>query len=86
MTEQLDLFGDPPTPVRHRAAGGYSARPGSGPAGKTCGDCTEYRTVHGNTRTYPKCNRCRANWTHGKGSDIKRSAPACAMFEPKKPQ
>lgn len=76
---QLDLFSAHPTAHRS-AANGYAARPGSGPVGRTCGDCIHYRTVKSGRRTYPKCALTQAHWTHGPGSDIKRSEPACAAF------
>ncbi len=79
---QLDLFAAPP-PAPRSAANGYAARPGSRPVGRTCGDCASYCTVRSGTKTYPKCEKVRAKWTHGAGSDIKRSAPACAAFEQK---
>jgi hypothetical protein len=79
MDKNLDLFGEPVQPPRPR--GGYAAAPGSGPEGKTCGDCTHYRSVDGGSRSYPKCDLMRAHWTRGPGSDIKAGSPACRLFE-----
>jgi hypothetical protein len=93
MAELLDLFGAPPLPVvaipagKHRrttAPKGYAALPGSGPAGKTCRQC-KHRVIAcpGGSKTFPKCGLMRNCWTHGRGTDIKVSSPACKMFEEK---
>ncbi len=93
MAEIPDLFGGPPMPVaviragkRHRTAQpqGYAAIPGSGPDGKTCRHCAHYAiTCPGGRKTFPKCGLMRNRWTHGRGTDIKASSPACKMFEEK---
>ncbi len=56
---------------------GHAARPGSGPAGETCGSCAQYRSVQGGARSHPKCELARSRWTHGPGSDIRKCDPAC---------
>lgn len=63
---------------------GYAAVPGSGPEGKTCRDCQHKQTM-GNygCKQYIKCLLMRAAWTHGPGTDIRASSPACRRFEPK---
>lgn len=88
-----DLLGNPvamPTaddlarriPVRKPTRkNGYAATPGTGPQGKTCGQCEHYRTVVGGTKTHPKCWINKPQWTHGPGSDILKRSPACRLFE-----
>ncbi len=83
----LDLFGDEVRPPLHPPTGkgsrktGYAATPGSGPAGKNCKQCEHYFITSMQTaKAYRKCGLMRAAWTHGPGTDIKASAPACAAF------
>lgn len=64
---------------------GYPAMPGTGPAGKTCGDCAHDRRVQGGNRAYHKCAILEFRWTRGPGTDIKKKSPACALFNPKSP-
>ncbi|HEY0838287.1 MAG TPA: hypothetical protein VGE72_30555 [Azospirillum sp.] len=61
---------------------GHFGRPGSGPEGETCGTCAHYTSVRHHDKTYPKCGRAQAAWTHGPGSDIRRKDPACHGWEP----
>jgi hypothetical protein len=64
---------------------GYAATPGTGPAGETCKTCLHYthgRNSDGRGKKFPKCGLMRPIWTHGPGTDIKASSPACAKFEP----
>ncbi len=60
---------------------GYAAPPGSGPEGKTCKECAHKRSMgnYGGKR-FIKCELRRATWTHGEGTDILASAPACSKF------
>lgn len=83
-----DLFGempagapDPEMPKKRREPipKGYAGIPGTGPAGKTCKDCAHYY-LRKLAKTYRKCYLTRANWTGGRGSDIKASSPACSYF------
>ena len=62
---------------------GHAARPGTGPAGETCGSCASYRSVQGGTRCYPKCELRRSSWTGGPGSDIRKRDPACERWSAK---
>lgn len=78
--EQLDLFEDPSPTRRPQRRGGYAATPGTGPAGRTCGDCACYRSVLSGARKYRKCALCEPNWTRGPGSDILKRSPACVLF------
>lgn len=59
---------------------GYAAEPGRGPAGETCGTCKHFRRME-YRRKYFKCALMQAAWTHGPGSDILKSAPACRLWE-----
>ena len=89
----MDLFGAPIpdralTPrERKRLRGtpkpkGYAWHPGSGPEGETCKSCEHIaRIVSGSRRVFRKCALMKAHWTHGPGSDIKASAPACKFWE-----
>jgi hypothetical protein len=91
MAPTRDLIGQiiPDAPAEHDGAQkrkptqpkGYAARPGSGPAGETCGTCAHYLRVEGGNRAFPKCALMRRHWTHGPGSDIRRAAAACEKWE-----
>lgn len=68
------------TPARKNS--GYAAPPGTGPANETCRSCKHYTyNETRTTRTYRKCNLMRTIWTHGPGTDIKASSPACSKWE-----
>lgn len=56
---------------------GYYQRPGTGPAGETCGSCEHI--VRG--RRWAKCELSRRTWTHSRGTDILVSAPACRKWQ-----
>jgi len=63
---------------------GYAAAPGSGPQGETCKSCAHY--THNDWRTaraFRKCALMRAVWTHGPGTDILASSPACSQWAKK---
>lgn len=46
---------------------------------ETCGGC-RFRVAYGyHTRSYPKCEK--GPFTHGPGTDVKASWPACRRFE-----
>jgi hypothetical protein len=94
MTDDVpDLFSGLPegalTPAQRRTLyarvpvkRGHYARPGSGPAGETCGTCQHYRTVcSGSGKTFRKCKRAEGAWTQGPGSDIRKKDPACCGWE-----
>jgi hypothetical protein len=53
------------------------AKPGTGPEGETCKTCKHYCRVHYHDKVYLKCGLMRAEWSHGPGTDIKASYPAC---------
>ena len=64
-----------PTPKR-----GHYFKPGTGPAGETCGSCKHlYRNRL--AKTYLKCALNRANWTGGEGSDVRAKDAACKFWE-----
>lgn len=58
---------------------GGADRPGTGPAGETCGSCKHSARVgHGG---HPKCELTRACWTHGPKTDIRMRWAACSKWE-----
>ncbi len=83
-----DLFGieiDRPQkkgPKRYSWTRAYAAEPGTGPEGESCKTCNFYSLIH-YSRDYRKCGLRVASWTHGPGSDILASSPACSKWEPK---
>lgn len=90
----IDLFGEPITALpplvatgekkRHTTKPkGYPALPGSGPAGQTCKTCDNYTRVGGHAKAFRKCLVIRHRWTHGPGTDIKASWPACSFWKAK---
>ena len=80
-----DLFdqAEPLTPRdigKKRAASkpkGYAARPGTGPAGETCGTC-ERRVRFGR---FSKCRLIKVLWTHSRRTDVLVRSPACRHWE-----
>lgn len=66
---------------QRNAPKGYATRPGTGPVGETCGTCKHACRVPGGGKTYHKCALVQP-WTHGLGTDIKLSSPACQKFKP----
>lgn len=67
------------TAPRYTNKAGYFMPPGTGPIGKTCGDCTALMAV----QVSPVCKvfKCRkARETSGKRNDIVKKSPACAGF------
>lgn len=79
-----DLFGQEAVeaPPRGTPARGYAARPGSGPAGETCGSC-RHLVRKRMSRAYLKCELMRAVWTGGHGTDVLARSPACAKWSAK---
>jgi len=61
---------------------GHAWKPGTGPAGETCGTCKHMVRRH-LAKTYLKCGKNEAAWTGGPGSDIRAKDPACKFWEPK---
>lgn len=61
---------------------GHIRPPGTGPAGETCKTCKHIARVEsGARRIFRKCGLAKAIWTHGPGSDIRASDPACERWE-----
>ncbi len=82
-----DLFGVAPPPAAGSkaalAAKGYARRPGSGPAGETCGSCIHAKGIKIRSgRVFYKCEIIKHRWTSGPGTDIRLKSPACEMWEP----
>jgi hypothetical protein len=72
------LFDNPPGRVKQR---GHAAPPGTGPEGKTCRMCRFYRSVRYHDGNYRKCGLMEHAWSHGGGTDIRASDPACRQFQ-----
>lgn len=47
--------------------------------GETCGDCAHHRKIHHRTSSYHKC--ALAGATHGPGTDLRVSWPACQRYQ-----
>lgn len=58
---------------------GHAAVPGSGPKGETCKTCQHLARIE-LARTYPKCGLMRAQWSRGRGTDVRVSDPACSRW------
>jgi hypothetical protein len=50
------------------------------PDPSSCGDCVFFARLDWHNRTYLKCTK--AGVTHGAGTDMRRSWPACNAFRP----
>jgi hypothetical protein len=76
-----DMFGNEVTvPVRGKhyvEPRGYWNKPGTGPAGETCGSC-RWIDRH---RRWAKCGKARVIHTGGRGTDILVRSPACSGWE-----
>lgn len=59
---------------------GYASRPGTGPAGETCGSC---RHIHKSlmSKAYYKCDLMSHIWTAGIASDVAVRSPACSRWD-----
>ena len=57
-------------------------RPGTGPAGQTCGTCSKCSRISYHNKTYRKCHVLMKHWTHGPGTDIRKKDLACKSWEP----
>ena len=91
MSER-DLFGAEIIPERVREMpngrkrkttkpNGYAFRPGTGPAGETCGSCAHLCARTGGNKAYWKCGLLKAVWTCGPGTDIRCKSPACRKWQ-----
>lgn len=62
------------------ARNAWADKPGSGPAGETCGSCTFCETYH-YAKTYRKCAaRPGHHWKGGRSTDIRPLDPACSKW------
>ena len=83
----ISLFGDEipdvGKPVGREKKTGHAAAPGTGPAGETCKTCVFYTIVKPGANKFRKCGHpiSRKHWTHGPGTDIKASDPACHFWK-----
>lgn len=83
-----DMFGNELTEAqaydllkRKRAVpSGHAWKPGTGPAGETCGTC-KHRVIKRLARNYQKCGKNESKWTGGPKSDIRAKDPACKFWE-----
>jgi len=84
-----DLFGNDVTieearTLMHRKRDerpkGYAARPGSGPAGETCGTCANACKSNGH---FWKCLLLKHRWTNSYGTDIRLKTAACEFWKKK---
>ena len=81
-TEVVDgLFGREEIPVISGNVGAYASVPGSGPKGETCGSCRHSWAHRPSNKRYWKCGL--VSMTHGPGTDIRLSAPACLRWQMK---
>lgn len=60
---------------------GGADRPGTGPAGETCGSCKHMVRTYTGSKHFPKCGLNRACWTHGAKTDIRVRWAACSKWE-----
>ncbi len=78
------LFGDEipdvPDGASRRTDQAHAAPVGSGPAGRTCGECGHRRRVEYHDKVYQKCYLMTELWTHGPGSDIRCKDAACRYY------
>jgi len=72
-------------PVRLKPRGtqprGHAWAPGSGPEGETCKTCAHRVRLQYHGKIYQKCGKNESAWTHGRGSDIRTTDPACKFWE-----
>ncbi|HJE22105.1 MAG TPA: hypothetical protein K8W01_00385 [Methylorubrum populi] len=61
-------------------AKGYAAKPGTGPAGETCGSC-DHLVRKRLAKVYRKCGLMERHWTGGKDTDVLATAPACRNWQ-----
>ena len=59
---------------------GHAGRPGDGPAGMTCADCTHMQIETRGLRRVGKCLVNQRNWTRSSKTDIAGNDPACGVF------
>lgn len=53
------------------------------PLGAACGDCVHAKNYGHHDRSYWKCEKHRLGMSHSSSSDIRKSWPACVLYEPR---
>lgn len=66
---------------RYANKAGYFMPPGTGPIGKTCGDCEALRAFSPSSACGRAFKCGKASDSKGKRSDIVKKSPACGGFE-----
>lgn len=61
---------------------GWADKPGTGPAGETCGSCTYCEAFHYRKRYYKCAAREGDHWKGGRATDIRPLDPACSKWAP----
>lgn len=74
--QRKQLRGNPPSR-------GHAGIVGNGPKGETCASCAHLDADQPGKRLFYKCDLVR--WTHGAGTDIRKSDPACSRWERPRP-
>jgi hypothetical protein len=75
------LFGEvDPMPAKQLQDRAHAAKPGTGPAGMTCGKC-KHRCRIEHAKVYQKCGLMRHVWSGGAATDIRCKDAACRYFE-----
>lgn len=84
MADQLMVLPDHVLQSRDQRAKmrGHADRPGTGPAGETCGSCASLHRNH-MAKVYLKCLLTRAKWTGGGGTDVRARDAACSKWTAK---
>ena len=83
LFDQLQALRDAPMQAKKRrlpTPSGHAWKPGTGPAGETCGSCKHL--VHRRLAiVYLKCGANKAAWTGGRKSDVRAKDAACKKWE-----
>jgi hypothetical protein len=85
LFDDIELVDPPRRDKRGRrptAKKGHYAKPGTGPAGETCGSCQHLVRIELSSKAVYKCGIARSIWTHGPGSDIRCKDAACGGWRP----
>ena len=82
------LFGDeisdtPPERRRRTVDRAHARAVGSGPEGRTCGQCEHMERPDYHGVIYRKCGLMWLRWTHGEKTDIRCKDAACREFTEK---
>lgn len=77
-SERKKMFAD--YAKANKVKGLHADRPGSGPAGETCGTCANLVRKR-MANVYRKCGLCRSKWTGGGATDVRARDAACSKWE-----